>query len=96
LSDVSSQDVIQHRHGRPANVANHRSNARFQRRCQELMVMVALSDEERLELIAAFRDQGRLLMALYSSQREMDDLKLKSAVLEAKHMVVAALLLEAQ
>jgi hypothetical protein len=67
LSVASIPDVIQHRRGRPAKVANHCNTARFQRRCQELKAMMALADKERLELIATGRDQGKVLVALSSS-----------------------------
>jgi hypothetical protein len=72
LDGVLSPDVTPRDHGRPAKVANHRTNARIQRRCQELTVMLGLMDEERLELITTVRDQGRALVALSSSRTEMD------------------------
>jgi hypothetical protein len=67
LSDVSSPDVTPRGHGFHAKVANHRTTARIQRRCQELTLMLGLTDEERLELIATLRYQGRALVVLPSS-----------------------------
>jgi hypothetical protein len=51
LSGVSIPEVIQRRHGSPAKVANRRSTVRSQRQWQELTAMMALADDERLELI---------------------------------------------
>jgi hypothetical protein len=95
LSDFSTPDVTPRDRGRPGKVVNHRSNTRFQRRKQELAVILGLADEERLELITTARDQGRALVALSSSGREMDDLKIKVAALEEKNVISAEKLLEA-
>jgi hypothetical protein len=84
FSVVSIPDVIHRGYGRPAKVPNHRSTARFQRRCQELVVMVAMVHEAWQELVDQVRYQRRVLVALSSSRREMDELKLKAAALEPK------------
>jgi hypothetical protein len=96
LSEFSTPDVTPVDRGRPGKVVNHHSNTRFQRRNQELAVILGLADEERLELIATVRDQGRALVALSSSGREMDDLKIKVAALEEKNVISAEKLLEAK
>jgi hypothetical protein len=94
LSDVWSPTVTPCGRGCPAKVANNRTNVRIQRRCQEVTVMLGLADEERLELTATVRDQGRALVTFSSSQREMDGLKIEAAALEEKN--AAEKLLEAQ
>jgi hypothetical protein len=95
LSDFSSPDAPPHGCGRPDKVINYRSNARFARRNQELTVMLGLAEEERLELVTTVREQEKALVALYSSRREMDDLKMKASALE-KNATAADKLVEAQ
>jgi hypothetical protein len=96
LSDVSSADAPPRGRGHPDKVINYRSNERFERRNQELMVMLGLAEEERLELVATVREREKALVALASSRREMDDLKVKSAALEEKNSTAADKLVEAQ
>jgi hypothetical protein len=84
LSDVLIPDKSPRGRGRPDKVANDHAAATIQGRCQELTVMLGLADEERLALITKFRDQGRVLVALSSSRREMDELKIKAAALIEK------------
>jgi hypothetical protein len=96
LSDGSSHDVTPRGRGRPAKVLNHCTTARIQRRCQELTILLGFVDEERLELITTVRDQGRALVALSSSRRQMDKLKIKAAALEEQTVIAADKFLEAQ
>jgi hypothetical protein len=96
LSDVSSSDTPPRGRGRPDKVINYCSNARFARCNHELTVMLGLAEEERLELVATVREQERALVALSSSRREMDYLKMKAAALEKKNATAADKLVEAQ
>jgi hypothetical protein len=98
LIDVSNPDATPRGRGRPGKVVNHRSNARFQRQNQDLMVMLGLglAEEECLELIATARDQGKVLVALSSPRRKMENLKIKAAALEYINAIAAKKLLEAQ
>jgi phosphotransferase system HPr-like phosphotransfer protein len=96
LSDVLSPDAPPCGRGHPDKVIHYRSNTRFAQRNQELTVMLGLAEEERLELVATVREQEKALVALSSSRREMDDLKLKAAALEEKHARAADKLVEAQ
>jgi hypothetical protein len=89
LSDVSSSDMPPHGRGRPDKVINYRSNTRFARRNHELMVMLGLSEEERLELVSTVREQEKALVALSSSRIEMDYLKVKEAAREEKNATAA-------
>jgi hypothetical protein len=50
LIDVSSYDTPPRGRGRPGKAINYRSNARFAPRNHELMVMLGLAEDERLEL----------------------------------------------
>jgi hypothetical protein len=52
FSDVSSPDAIHRDHGCPVKVSNHRSTVRFQQRCKELTVMVAIANEGGIELVS--------------------------------------------
>jgi hypothetical protein len=96
LSDVSSSDTPPRDRGLPDKANNYRSNARFARRNHELTVMLGLAEDERLELVATLREQEKALVALSSSRREMDYLKMKSAALEEKNATAADTLVEAQ
>jgi hypothetical protein len=58
--------------------------------------MLGLVEEERLELVATVREQEKTLVALYSSRREMDELKMKAAALGEKNATAADKLVEAQ
>jgi hypothetical protein len=46
--------------------------------------MLGLAEDERVELVATVKDQEKALVALSSSRREMDDLKMKAAALGKK------------
>jgi uncharacterized protein YhaN len=59
-------------------------------------VMLGLAEEERVELVATVREQEKALVALSSSRREMDYLKMKAAALEEKNATAADKLVEAQ
>jgi hypothetical protein len=96
LSDVSSSNTPPHGRGRPDKAINYRSNVRFARRNHELMVMLGFAEDQRLELVATVRDQEKAIVALSSSRREMDDLKMKAAALEEKNAIAADTLVEAQ
>jgi hypothetical protein len=93
LSDVSSPDATSRGGSRPDKVINYRSNARFARRNQELTAMLGLTEEERLELVTTVKEQEMALLAISSSRRDMDDLKIKAAALEENN---AEKLVEAQ
>jgi CRISPR/Cas system-associated endonuclease/helicase Cas3 len=82
LSDVSSSNTPTHGRGCPDKAINYRSSARFAQRNHELTATV--------------RDQEKALVALSSSRREMDDLKIKAAALEEKNARAADKLVEAQ
>jgi hypothetical protein len=96
LSDVSSSDAPPRGRGRPDKVINNRSNTRFARRNHELTVILGFAEDERLELVATVRGQEKALVALSSSRREMDYLKMKVAALEEKNDTVADKLVERQ
>jgi hypothetical protein len=96
LSDVSSSDAPPRGHGRPDKVTNYRRNARFARRNHELTVMLGLAEEERLELVATVKEQETALVALSSSRREIDYLKMKADAPEKKSATAADKLVEAQ
>jgi hypothetical protein len=89
LSDVSSPNATPRGHGCPRKIINHRINARFQRRNQELTVVLGLAEEEHLELITTVGEQEKARVALSSSRREMDDLKIKTAAHEEKNVTAA-------
>jgi hypothetical protein len=89
LSDFSSSDTPPRVNGRPDKVINYLSNTRFARRNHELMVMLGLAEEERLELVATVREQDKVLVVLFSSRREVDYLKIKAAALEEKNTTAA-------
>jgi hypothetical protein len=96
LSDVSSSDAPPRGRGHPDKVINYRSNARFARRNHQLTVMFSLAEEERIELVTTVREQEKALVSLYSSRREMNYFKMKSAELEEKNATAADKLVEAQ
>jgi hypothetical protein len=96
LSDVSSSDTTPHGGGRPDKVINYCSKARFTRRNHELTVMLGLAEEERLEPVTTVREQEKALVALSSSRREMDYLKMKAAALQEKNDTAADKLVVAQ
>jgi hypothetical protein len=96
LSDVSKSDAPPRGRGRPDKVITYLSNARFARRNHELTVMLGLADEERIEFVAIVREQEKALVALSSSRREINYLKMKSAALEEKNANAADKLVEAQ
>jgi hypothetical protein len=96
LSDVSSPDASPRGRDHPDKVINYHSNARFARRNQELTVMLCLAEDERLKLVATVREQEKALVALSSSRREKDDLKMKAAALEEKNTTAADKLVKAQ
>jgi hypothetical protein len=83
LSDVLSSDTPPRSRGRPAKVIDL-FNASFAQRNHELTVMLGFAEDERLELVATVREQEKALVALSSSIREMDYLKMKAAALEEK------------
>jgi hypothetical protein len=60
------------------------------------MAMLGLADEELVELIATVRYQGRALVTLSSSQREMEELNIKETALEEKYVIASDNFLEAQ
>jgi hypothetical protein len=84
LSDVSSSDTPPRGRGRPDKAINYCSNARSAQRNHELTVMLGLAEDERLKLVATVREQEKALVALSSSRRETDYLKMKAAALEEK------------
>jgi hypothetical protein len=96
LSDVSSFNSPPRGRGRPDKAINYRSNARVARRNHELTVVLGLAEDERLELVATVREQEKARVALFSSRREMDYLKMKSATLKEKKFTAADKLVEAQ
>jgi hypothetical protein len=96
LECVSSSNTPPRGRGRPDKDINYCSNASSSRRNHELTVVLGLAEEERLELVATLTEQEKALVALSSSRRDMDYLKMKASALEEKHATVADKLVEAQ
>jgi hypothetical protein len=68
-----------------------------QRSCQEFKTMLELENKKQQLLIAQVSEQKRVLSATQlETQREMDGLELKAAMLEEENVATAALLLGVQ
>jgi hypothetical protein len=89
LSDFFSSNAPPRGRGRPDKVINYCSNTRFAQHNHELTVILGFAEEERLELVATVREQEKAIVALSSSIREIDYLKVKAAALEEKNDTAA-------